>query len=78
VHNSTDTAHLTELDQLLQESETNVADDYAPHYRAASVFAAQSRERDRVHRYLRKYLSQEPEAREPTHAEAEQLLRRIK
>lgn len=41
-------------------------------------FVARSSDRGRATRYLRKYLSQEPEAREPSHAEAMQILSRIK
>ena len=72
------TARFTELDEFLQESEANVPDDLAPQYRAAAILIAHSRDPDRAKRYLIKYLSQEPEAREPTLAEAKQLLRRIK
>jgi tetratricopeptide (TPR) repeat protein len=71
------TAHFTDLDQVLQESEANVPDDLAPHFRAAAIVLAQSSEPDRAKRYLLQYLSQEPEAREPTHAEARLLLSRI-
>jgi tetratricopeptide (TPR) repeat protein len=72
------TAHFVELDRVLQESEANVPDDLAPHYHAAAVLVSQSREPDRAKALLRKYLSQEPEAREPTYTEAKQLLNRIK
>ena len=72
------TARLNELDRVLQESEANVPDDLAPYYHAGAILAAQSSDPDRARRYLTKYLSQEPEAREPTQAEAKQLLSRIK
>lgn len=72
------TARFAELDEILQESEANVPDDFAPHYRSAVILVAQSREPGRAKLYLNKYLSQEPEAREPTHAEAKKLLNRIK
>jgi tetratricopeptide (TPR) repeat protein len=72
------TARFAELDKVLQESEANVPDDFAPYYRAAAILIAQSRETGRAKLYLSKYLFQEPEAREPTHAEAMKLLSRIK
>jgi len=72
------TAHFTELDQLLQESEANVSDDLAPHYHAAVILADQSSDLARAKRYLLRYLSQEPEAREPSQAEAKRLLSRLK
>ena len=72
------TRRLSDLDQILNESEANVPDDFAPYYRAAAILAAQLSDRDRAERYLRKYLSQEPEAREPSLVEAKQLLNRIK
>jgi tetratricopeptide (TPR) repeat protein len=71
-------ARFAELDKVLQESEANVPDDFAPHCRAAAILVAQSREPGSAKLYLNKYLSQEPEAREPTHAEAKKLLNRIK
>jgi tetratricopeptide (TPR) repeat protein len=72
------TARFAELDKVLQESEANVPDDFAPHYCSAAILVAQSREPGRAKLYLSKYLSHEPEAREPTHAEAKKLLSRIK
>jgi tetratricopeptide (TPR) repeat protein len=72
------TARFIDLDRVLQESETNVPDDFAPYYRAAATLAAHSSDSDRARRYLSKYLSQEPEAREPSDTEATQLLSRIK
>lgn len=71
-------AAFTDLDQLLQESEANVPDDFAPYYRAAVILVARSSDPGRATRYLRKYLSQEPEAREPSHAEAIQILNHIR
>lgn len=72
------THNFTELDAVLQESEANVPDDLAPYCRAAAILAAQSVEPGRARSYLRRYLTQEPEAREPTLAEAKQMLGRIK
>src|SRR5579872_4373906 len=71
-------ARFAELDKVLQESEANVPDDFAPHYQAAAILVLQRREPDRAKLYLAKYLSQEPEGREPTQAEAKKLLSRIK
>jgi len=72
------TGRFAELEQVLEQSEGNVPDDLAPYYRAAAILIGQPQERERARRYLTKYLSQEPEAREPTTAEAKQLPGRIK
>lgn len=45
---------------------------------SAAILVAQSREPSRVKLYLSKYLSQEHEARQPTHAEAKKHLSQIK
>jgi tetratricopeptide (TPR) repeat protein len=70
------TGRMGELEVVLRESEENVGDDLAGYYRAAVILAGPDPERAK--KYLRKYLSQEPEAREPGLAEARQALGRIR
>jgi tetratricopeptide (TPR) repeat protein len=64
----------TELDSILRQAEQAVADDLAPFYRAASVLANSGADLTRAERYLRKYLTQETEGREPTKQQCRQLL----
>jgi tetratricopeptide (TPR) repeat protein len=64
----------TELDAILGQSEKAVPDDFAPYYQAASILIQNGSDRPRATAYLRKYLSQEPEGREPTRAQAQSLL----
>jgi len=59
-----------ELEATLAESEKNVADDFAPFYQAARVLLTQGSDLTRAERYLRKYLTIEPEAGTPGHAQA--------
>jgi tetratricopeptide (TPR) repeat protein len=72
------TGRLDELDALLKESEANIPDDLAPHYYAADILVTNGSDPARAKRYLSQYLLQEPEARKPTHAAAQQLLRRAR
>jgi tetratricopeptide (TPR) repeat protein len=67
----------SELDSLLTEAARQSPDDLAPYYRAAERLAAMRREPERAERYLRSYLSQEPEGNEPTAADAAQLQKRL-
>ena len=63
-----------ELESILSESEQNVPDDLAPFYQAANILIQDGSDLSRAEAYLRKYLSQEPEGREPTRAQAQSLL----
>jgi hypothetical protein len=47
-----------------------VSDDLTPYYRAAERILSDGRDPARAERYLRVYLSQEPEGNEPTAADA--------
>jgi len=51
-----------ELDAVLADSEKAIPDNLTPFYRAASTIVVQSSDLPRAERYLRKYLTQEPEA----------------
>jgi tetratricopeptide (TPR) repeat protein len=67
-----------DLESLLAESELQVPDSLAPHYRAAHVLLSQSphggKDLARGETYLRKYLSQNPEPDSPSLAEAHRQL----
>jgi tetratricopeptide (TPR) repeat protein len=63
-----------DLDQLLNRSAAAVPDDLGPYFAAASRLVDIGEDFDRAERYLRRYLSQPPEGREPTHAEARMVL----
>jgi len=68
------TRRWTDLDAILGQSEKAVPDDFAPYYQAADVLIRNGSDRPRATAYLRKYLSQEPEGRQPTRAQAQALL----
>lgn len=70
-------ARWKELDAVLQESSREVPDDLAPYYRAAERIIGSRHDVDRAERYLRTYLTQEPEGNEPSLAEARQQLTHI-
>jgi tetratricopeptide (TPR) repeat protein len=61
---------IAELDALLSQSEKNVSDDLSPFYQAARRFLLLGKELPRAESYIRKYLSQSPEAGAPDPAEA--------
>lgn len=63
-----------DLDALLVEAEKNVPDDLSPCYFAAKALLNRNRSPARAESYLRKYLSQPPEASEPEPAAARTLL----
>ena len=63
-----------ELESTLSESEQSVPDDLAPFYQAAKILIRDGSDGSRAAAYLRKYLSQEPEGREPTRSQAQSLL----
>ncbi|HWR37266.1 MAG TPA: tetratricopeptide repeat protein [Clostridia bacterium] len=54
------------LDATLVAAEKNVADNLEPYFQAARVLAGNDRDLPRAERYLRKYLSQEPEGGAPS------------
>jgi tetratricopeptide (TPR) repeat protein len=54
-------ARWPELDAVLAESEKGVPDNLASYYRAATIIVLQGNDYARADRYLRKYLTQEPE-----------------
>jgi tetratricopeptide (TPR) repeat protein len=64
----------TDLDAILGQSEKAIPDDLAPFYQAANILIQDGGDRARATAYLHKYLSQEPEGREPTRAQAQSLL----
>lgn len=61
-----------ELDSLLADERRAIPDDLAPFYHAANIILAnnQVQELPRAERYMRAYLEQPPEGKEPTLAEA--------
>ena len=62
--------HWKELDELLIQAEKNVKDDLAPYYFAALEILNMNQDSNRAGKYLKKYLSTEPEGEEPSLAEA--------
>ncbi len=70
--------HWTDLDSILAEAEQKVPDDLSPYYQAAGILVEQGQDFQRAERYLKKYLSQEPEGRQPTVAQSRELLAKIK
>ncbi len=55
-----------DLEAVLSQAEKNVPDDLSPYYYAANTLIEQGRDFKRAERFLKKYLSQEPEGRQPT------------
>jgi tetratricopeptide (TPR) repeat protein len=64
----------TDLEGLLSEADKNVPDDLSPCYFAAKVLLDRNLDPERALSYLRKYLTQEPEASEPETVAAKTLL----
>ena len=66
-------AHLerwNDLDAALTEAERKVPDNLAPHYQAARILLNDGRELGRAERYLRRYLTRDPEGAAPSWAHA--------
>jgi tetratricopeptide (TPR) repeat protein len=63
-----------DLDAILERAENSVPDNIGPYYAAANRLIETGQDFDRAERYLRHYLSQPAEGREPTAAEAHRLL----
>jgi tetratricopeptide (TPR) repeat protein len=61
---------LAELDAVLADAEKAIPDNFGPFYQAARALLIQGQELTRAERYLRKYLTQEPEAGSPGLAQA--------
>ena len=59
-----------ELDLTLTTALREVPDDFSPHYRAAERLVASGCDPVRAERYLRLYLTQEPEGNQPSVADA--------
>ena len=68
---------IKDLEATLADAIRNVPDDLSPYYWAAKTLIQLKREPDRAEAYLRRYLSQEPEGRAPTAAEATTLLQQL-
>ncbi len=62
--------HWNDLDAVLAEAQRRVADNSAPLFSAAVVLLESNADLPRAERYLRQYLSREPEAGAPTHPSA--------
>jgi hypothetical protein len=67
-------AQWRELESVLAVAEAAVSDDLAPYYRAAESLLAARVDLLRAERYLRKYISQEPEGNEPSLDNAQKML----
>lgn len=65
-------ARWKDLDSLLADERRAIPDDLAPYYHAANIILAnnQVQELPRAEKYIRAYLEQAPEGKEPTLAEA--------
>jgi tetratricopeptide (TPR) repeat protein len=63
-----------ELDQVLALAEKNVPDNLSPYVEAGYTLYTQEKDLPRSERYLRKYLTQEPEPNAPQPAVAHYLL----
>jgi tetratricopeptide (TPR) repeat protein len=66
-----------ELEAVLATAEQQVPDDLLPYYRSAEAFLASGHNLARAERYLRRYLSAEPEGNEPTLSEAHRKLGQV-
>lgn len=64
----------SDLDSLLAQADKHVTDDLSPSYFAAKILLDRNRNPERAEAYLRKYLSQAPEALEPRPDLAKTLL----
>jgi len=60
----------SDLDAIVAESEKNIPDNFGVHYQTAKVLLTSGKDLPRSERYLRKYLTMEPEAGDPPLASA--------
>lgn len=67
-----------DLEKVLTAAAQHVPDDLSPYYWAAKKLIANHSDLARAEAYLRKYLTQEPEGRAPTFADAQLLLNQLK
>ena len=65
-----------ELEAILTKAEAAVPDDLSPYYFAGNALVGSPEDPARASRYLHKYLTQEPEGRQPTAAQCRELLAR--
>jgi Tfp pilus assembly protein PilF len=63
-----------DLDRVLVQAGSAAPDDLSPYYSAADALIEIGQDFTRAERYLQKYLSQPPEGKQPTSAEAHWLL----
>ncbi|MDR3719049.1 MAG: hypothetical protein P4K98_09620 [Bryobacteraceae bacterium] len=63
-----------ELERVLVQADSAAPDDLSPYYSAADALIEIGQDFTRAERYLQKYLSQPPEGKQPTSAEAHWLL----
>lgn len=73
----TEAQRWADLDKLLQKAEQAVSDDLSPYYEAAQACVNLGKDFPRAQQYLSRYLTQPPEGREPTHAQARSLILRM-
>jgi tetratricopeptide (TPR) repeat protein len=68
------TARWAELEAVLAQAEKAVPDDLTPYYRAAEALTDSGQDFRRAEKYLARYVSQEPEGRQPDRVQAKWLL----
>src|SRR5262249_40571685 len=68
------TARWSDLDAVIAQSEKIAPDDLAPYYFAAQALVETSQDLPRAEKYLARYVSQEPEGRQPDRVQTKWLL----
>jgi tetratricopeptide (TPR) repeat protein len=68
------TERWADLDAVLAQSEKSVPDNLSPYYQAAEALIDRGKDLARAERYLARYMSQDPEGREPDRGQAKWLL----
>jgi tetratricopeptide (TPR) repeat protein len=63
-----------ELDHVLAQADSACSEDLSPYHSAAEALIEIGQDFNRAESYLQKYLTQQPEGRQPTHAQAHWLL----
>lgn len=71
------TGRWNELESVLAIAEKADPDDLVPYYQAAHALIDMGQDRPRAEKYLARYLSQEPEGREPDRAQAKSLMGKL-
>ena len=64
----------TDLENVLVQADANAPEDLSPYHSAAEALIEIGQDFNRAEKYLQKYLTQQPEGRQPTHAQAHWLL----